>query len=228
MLRMMVQSARTAYAALRHFLGYLLFDRAAGIDTSRVVRLRELGLAKESRVDYEPSPLRALGRVLPRREVGPDDVFIDFGCGKGRVVMQAAMYPFRKVIGVELSGALCDIARQNVDRARSQFICRDIELVNQDVLDYSIPDDVTIVYFYNPFEGAIFAAVVEKLVESLRRNPRMLRVIYMNPVEESVLLRAGAEKLRGTRSLRPTAKWARASSVRLYRLLPPNAAGSTR
>ena len=221
MLRSMLRSARAAYAGLRRFAGYMMFDRPAGVDTTRIVRLSEIGLDAHCRVDYEPSPLFALKRVLGRNEVGPADVFIDFGCGKGRVVLQAATYPFGKVIGVELSGALCEIARRNVEQSRSRFVCRDVQIIESDVLEYEIPDDLTVAYFYNPFEGAIFSAVIDKIVASLRRNPRVIRVIYMNPVEEATLLRAGATRVRGTHGLRPTQAWARENSVRLYTLPPP-------
>jgi SAM-dependent methyltransferase len=221
MLRTMLRSARAAYAGARRYFGYLLFDRPAGIETTRVVRLSDIGLAGDRRVDYEPSPWLALRRVLPKREVGTQDVFIDFGCGKGRVVLQAAMYPFRKVIGVELSPQLCKIARDNIERSRAKFVCRDVEVVCKDVLDYDIPDELTVAYFYNPFEGPLFEAVVEKLVDSLRRKPRALRIVYMNPVEESTLLLAGAQRVRATHGMRPTRAWARENSVRLYTLALP-------
>ena len=51
------------------------------------------------------------------------DVFLDLGAGKGRMLLAASRYPFRRVIGVELSDRLAAIARSNVAafrlRARS-------------------------------------------------------------------------------------------------------------
>lgn len=227
MLRTVFQWARRAYGDTKRSIGYVLFDRPAGIETTKIVRLRDIGLHGHSRVDYEPSPWRTLGRMLPKGAVSEDDVFIDFGCGKGRVVLQAATYPFRKVIGVELSTELLEVARSNVERSVSKHCCRNIELVNTDVLHYEIPDDVTIAYFFNPFEGEVFSAVIDKLVASQQRRPRPLRIIYMNPVEEDVLLRAGATLIKSTYGLRPTKEWARENSVRLYMLQSPTARALT-
>jgi len=183
-----------------------------------------VGLAGSDRVDYEPTPWRVLGRMLQKDEIAEDDVFIDFGCGKGRVLIQAAAYPFGKIIGVELSRDLVETAKRNVERSLPTLRCKDIELVHIDVLDYDLPDDVTVVYFFNPFEGEVFRRVVEKLVASLRRRPRVMRIIYTNPVEENTLLQAGARLLKAANGFRPTKAWSRESSVRMYSLAAPSGA----
>src|SRR5690242_19688945 len=70
-------------------------------------RLADVGLADEHRVDHLPSFWKTLPRMLPPNEVGPDDVFLDFGCGMGRIIIVAGMkYQFRRVIGVEISPEL--------------------------------------------------------------------------------------------------------------------------
>ena len=177
--------------------------------------------AGEHRVDYRPSGWLSLRRILRRSEIGADDVFVDFGSGAGRVVLQAAGYPFRAVIGVELSQKLHELAEANVDRASAGFRAQRVELVNCDVLQFDVPDDITFAYFYNPFTGLIFAAVLEKLRASLDKNPRRLRVIYVNPVEEQALLAAGARRVRRVRGLRPTAAWSAMNSITLYEFEPP-------
>jgi tRNA G46 methylase TrmB len=70
----------------------------------------------------------SLRRILPHREVNDHDVFVDVGSGMGRVVLQAARYSFRKVIGVEISETLHGIAWENIDRNRQRLRCGDIEL----------------------------------------------------------------------------------------------------
>lgn len=211
---------RPAYYKARRLID-MLIERWMGIETFRVVTLRELGMQAVDRVDYEPSSWVVLRRVLSPRDVTEEDVFIDFGCGKGRVLIQAANYPFRKIIGVELSAELTAIARRNLARILPSAQCRQIELVNADVLDYEIPDEITLAYFYNPFEGEIFRRVIDKLVRSVIRCPRTVRIIYFSPREEAVLLEAGARLIKVVGGLRPTAHWSKMSSIRLYALAPP-------
>jgi Histone methylation protein DOT1 len=213
------RAVRPAYVGLRRSLGQLAFERRSGIHTEASVELEELGLAAPDRSDYKPLGWLGLRRTLRRREVGRDDVFIDFGSGMGRVVFQAAAhYPFKRVIGVELSSELHAVAQQNISRARRRLCCPQVELVNADALEYDVPDDVTVVFFNNPFTGQIFERVVAKLVASLERKPRELRIVYANPTEDAVLRRAGARLVRRVRGLRPGAEWSRSNSIHLYTL----------
>jgi hypothetical protein len=120
-------------------------------------------------------------------------------------------------VGVELSSSLCRIAAANVAARRDQLRCADIELVTADAARYAIPDDVTVVYLYNPFRGAVFQAVVDGLLKSLERSPRPLRVIYRTPLEEDLLLGTGRFRLtRAARGLRPGRAWSRKMSIRVY------------
>ncbi len=211
---------RPAYLAMRRTLSKTLIERWSGTETSAEVDLRTLGLAADGRVSYEPSGWLDLRRVLRRNEVGSDDVFADFGSGKGRVVLQAARYPFKRVIGVELSEELTEVARQNVATARNRR-CGEIELVVSDVLDFQIPDDLTVAYLYNPFSGEIFDAVLAKLIESVDRAPRTLRLIYRTPMEHDRIAATGRFRLvRSARGFRPGKAWSHKMSIRLYVLTP--------
>lgn len=206
-------AARTAFIRL--------LERRAGIDTMGRLTQEELGISPEHQEVYAPAFWFALRRTLPRREVGPDDVFIDFGSGMGRVVYQAARrYPFKRVIGVELSERLHVVAQDNLARPAAKLRCRDVELLCGDVLEYEIPDDLTVAFFANPFSGPIFQAVVDKLMASVQRAPRRLRVIYINPVEEQMLLDAGFVQVRALRGWRPGAEWSRSNATRMYEVGP--------
>ena len=215
---------RTAYTASRRYVGYVVFERPRGLETSTKTRLRDLGFDETERVQYEPSPWLVLRRALPKGMVSPDDVFLDFGSGKGAVVLQAAQLPFRKVIGVELTPQLHAIARENLARALPTLRCKDVELVNSDALDYRVPDDVTVVYFYNPFYGGVFAKVVDELKASLARRPRTLRIVYMYPAEEAALIAAGARVTRVSRALRPGREWMLSATVKVFELEPETSA----
>ena len=227
MIRSMVRTlVKRPYVWLRNTTETLLFERRYGVKTAGEVTLEELGVAGKDRQLYLPSGIMRLRRILPRREVTDRDVFLDIGSGMGRVVLQAALhYPFARVIGVELSDQLNDVARQNLERNRDRLRCRDVSLINADALEYEIPDDVTVVYIYNSFQGATFKAVLDDLLASVDRNPRMVRIIYSNPVEEQQLLATGRIRLvRVLRGWRPTESWSRSNSVRMFAIDPPSTA----
>ena len=110
----------------------------------------------------------------------------------GRILLEAALlYPFDRVIGVELSPDLARIAQANIDRNRRRLSARQVEIVTSDVLNFQVPDDVTVAYFFNPFIGPIFEHVVRELLASVDRSPRRLRIVYQNPYEEGMLLATG-------------------------------------
>lgn len=195
-------------------------ERHHGLDTFGKIEMDE---HDDDRLFYKPLPWGALSRILRKEDLGPNDVFLDLGAGKGRAVfLAAAHYPFRRVIGVELLEELSSVARANIIHVRDQLLCQDVEIVTSDVLAYEIPDDVTVIFFYNPFRGEIFEAVIQKLLESVDRRPRQMRVIYLFPTELEYLRSTGRFRLvRRVRGWRPTRQWARSYDAYLLEVLPP-------
>jgi SAM-dependent methyltransferase len=156
-----------------------------GLDTEDPVRQPEHD--HPDRLVYAPSAWHALPRALRYLGVSDHDTFVDFGCGKGRVVHQAAKQPFRRVIGVEISPVLAEIARTNLAARRHEHRCRNVEIVVADAREFQVPDDLTIGYFLHPFTGQTFDAVLRGIVDSIDRHPRRLRLIYLGPHGAEVL-----------------------------------------
>jgi hypothetical protein len=218
----MLGSAKALYVSARDGMGRLMFESAGSANTAERVHLDTLGLGAPDRISYTPSGWLALRRALPRKSVTPDDVFIDYGSGKGRVVLQAARYPLKRVIGLEIAPELNAAARANLELERDRLSCQDVELVTADVLDFELPDDVTIAYMYNPFRGETFSAAIERLIASVDRRPRRVRIVYVNPLEHDRLIATGRiELVRKIRGLRPGARWSRTASTYLYEISPP-------
>jgi precorrin-6B methylase 2 len=161
----------------RGLAGTLLHERR--LDTARTAV--EASHFHPERVRYAPSKWRVTQRVLKDLAVGEEDVFVDFGSGKGRVVYHAARYPFKRVIGVEISPQLNRIAELNIERRRAKLNCRQIELITADMTEFNVPDTMTVAYMYIPVTGGLFRRVIENIVASLDRRPRSLRLIYVYP-----------------------------------------------
>jgi SAM-dependent methyltransferase len=213
---------REGYLAVRRALATRLIDARRGIDTATEMDLEDVGLAHPERVRYEPTSWIDLKRVLRDRDVGRDDVFLDYGCGKGRVLLVAARQPYKRVVGVDISPRLCAIAEANLERDRARRRCGSVEVVAADVTAWEVPDDVTVVFMHNPFRGATFELAIAQLLASQDRNPRLLRVIYRVPMEKDRLMATGrAQLLETVRGLRPGAAWSNKMATHVYALLPP-------
>jgi SAM-dependent methyltransferase len=159
------------------------FEWRFGIRSEAVIDVDELGLGNPQYRLYAPTDYRSFRRVLDSLRIQPgEDVFVDLGCGMGRALILAATLPFQRVLGVELSADLAATARSNVQRALPRLRCRRVEIVEADATDFAMPLDVTIVYMYNPFCGEALAAVLDKLRESFRQRPRLLRVVCKVPI----------------------------------------------
>lgn len=212
----MAAKLKRGVRAVRRAVSAAVIDRLLNVDTAEPVDLAELGLDAPDRVDYEAGGWRDLRRVLRPTEVLPGEVFLDLGSGKGRMVLSAARFPFRRIIGVELSNDLTAIARRNVATCRLRPRGVDIELVTADVLAYRIPDEVSVVYMFNPFLGATVESVIAQLIGSVDRRPRAVRVILRNGASHDRLMRTGRFKLmRTSLGLRPGRGWREATAVRL-------------
>lgn len=156
-----------------------------GISTADEMSAGELGHPSADYHDYGPTSYVGIDRMLgaiPRTPRG--DVFVDFGSGKGRAVILAAMHPFRKVVGVELSPRLNEIALRNLVSARPRLRCKEIDLILGDAASYPVPDDASFLYFQNSFSGRVLEAVLDNIAGSLVRKPRQLFVITHDPGRE--------------------------------------------
>jgi precorrin-6B methylase 2 len=158
--------------------------RAAYRATEVYVQTRDLGYQDPNWFYHEPTPSCYTFRAAMRRFVRPtrNDVFLDYGSGLGRVVLMAAAFPLRKVIGVEYSAQLCRDAERILAPVRPRLRCPQVELVQADAGAYQPPDDATIFYFFNPFGGETLEKALANLRGSLRRAPRKITVLSYNPV----------------------------------------------
>jgi len=182
-------------------------DRVLGIDTALPSRHGKLGFGPERGIHYVASNWGVLKKILEPREIGPGDVLLDVGCGKGAVLCQAMAYPFARIIGTDLSPDMCAAATRNVATFSRRYPSANVAVVRADAATDPVPDDVTVVYLFNPFIGDVFNAFGDRLMESLARSPRPLRLVYNNPVMHDELLH------RGFRLVRTAEFWARPRSV---------------
>ncbi|MHB9154869.1 MAG: SAM-dependent methyltransferase [Endomicrobiales bacterium] len=121
--------------------------------------------------------------MLEYLRLGPEDVFVDLGCGKGRVMCRVAMERVKKVVGVELRKELYEAAREIMRGVRP---VSPVEVYQEDAAGF-LSTDGTVFYLFNPFGGNTVREVVKNIRESLRLNPRSIRIVYNNCVHGEYL-----------------------------------------
>ena len=155
-----------------------------GIYSSPYIKACDMGIDDPAYHDCQPTDFPNLWRILDSLPIAAGrDVLLDYGAGMGRMMVAAGMYPFRKVIGVELSPELGVIAKDNVARLRRRMQCPEVELALTDACDYVVPDEVTMVYIFNSFSGRVLARVLERIHESVQRAPRKVTLVFCAPPE---------------------------------------------
>ncbi len=129
-----------------------------------------------------------------------DFVFIDLGSGKGRTLLMASDYPFRGIVGAELLPALHQAAQENLSKYRSESQkCFALESICADATEFPLPAEPTVLYLFNPFPEAGLRRVIGNLEQSLREHPRVVYVLYHNPLLEHILeASATLKKVGGT------------------------------
>ena len=173
------------------------FDAAHGTDTAAVLVGRELGPGVTRGghlvIHYETTSAAAIRTPLDGLAIDFSRfVFIDLGCGKGKPLMVAAAYPFRRLIGVDISPACIAIARRNIARYGPEKLDpARLELLTLDAEDFAFPIDALVIYLFNPFPGKVLEGVVANLESSLRVQPREAVIVYVNPHALAAITRSG-------------------------------------
>ena len=120
-------------------------------------------------------------------------------------MLVAAQLPFRAVLGVEIAEDWADAARANVQIARPRLMCANVRIDTADVLEWPVPDDLSVVYQYCPFTGDVFNGAMERIFASHDAHRRPLRLVYNYPWEHNALLASGRATVIDLRpSLWPT------------------------
>lgn len=162
------------------------FDRWHGVETGK----------RGITVRYDPTEPKYIRWAFRNLPIDPrTHSFVDFGSGKGRVLIAAAERPFAQVIGVEYSKELHDEALKNIASAR-HIQCRDVRSLNLDAVDFPIPNSPCVFFFYNPFRGQTMERVLANIRAALQSTaPRKFFLIYVNPVMHDLFLQQAGMRL---------------------------------
>jgi len=183
------------------------FDREYGVDTDGRFEgwtyLSDLDIPSLNWIDgndYAAIDPERFKRVLASLGLRFQDfTFIDFGSGKGRALLLASEYPFKRIIGLEFSPELYGTAEENLRRFSSATQkCRDVQSLNVDFADYALPPEASVLFFFHPCRPRVLSEVVAGIGRSLLSCPRPLYIAYVAPTMEQEQLFASAGFLEKT------------------------------
>lgn len=137
---------------------------SGGVDS----RFKDAGANMTSNSQYDE-----LDEIFSKITVNFDDIFVDVGCGKGRVLNYwCHKYPHNKVYGVEIDP---EISALTAKRLKKFDNCT---VISGSVLA-KFPEDGTIFYLFNPFDEKIlreFSATIKRAAQ----NGKCRTIIYVN------------------------------------------------
>lgn len=146
--------------------------------------------ADEYRYPYEPTPYTVLERLAGSGLFRPQDVVVDYGCGKGRVGFFLSERTKAKTIGIEYDERIYAAALENQKCALSKA---DFVLTRAEA--YEVPPEVNRCYFFNPFSVEILHKVMARIIESYYAHPRDVFLFFYYPSDEYISCLMTVEEL---------------------------------
>ncbi len=136
---------------------------------SIATRFGETGAYGTSSADYWQ--LRKIFSPENGLAVTPDDVLVDIGCGKGRVLNHwLEVGQGDRMIGIELDPEFAGFARDRLEGFAN------VEVLVGDAIDL-LPVDATIIFLFNPFGPRVLDRLRERVAELYPPGGR-LRIVY--------------------------------------------------
>lgn len=124
------------------------FDKRHGTDTGGTidwVDLRAIDSVDTKSIGYRATPQWLLKRILCSllqdiKQNINNYCFIDYGFGKGAVLLFASEFSFKRIIGIEISTTLHNIALKNISNYKDKKQkCKDVTCLIMNAMDFEPP-----------------------------------------------------------------------------------------
>lgn len=137
---------------------------------------------------YEPTPYDVLDLCFDNIELEQNDGFVDFGCGKGRVVFYVNHRYQIETLGIELNKSYVQDALHNKMQYSKvhQLAEASVNFMNIKAEHYKVQPTDNVFFFFNPFSVQIFRKVIHNILKSQQSNPRKIYVILYYPSFEYI------------------------------------------
>jgi hypothetical protein len=138
-------------AQQRRRYGDVEYDWEHRVDTTSATvnwRDRLLGIFHSP---YQPTEPALFHEMLAALGIDfADFTFVDLGSGKGRTLLMASEYSFRRILGVELLPELNRVAQVNLEKYKSETQkCFHVESCCGDACEFAFPPEPMVLYLFN-------------------------------------------------------------------------------
>ncbi|MDR2641956.1 MAG: class I SAM-dependent methyltransferase [Planctomycetaceae bacterium] len=147
---------------------------------------------------YRPSSVIEFRRIMRKvdREFLPFEQmsFFDAGFGKGATLIEAMKIGIPVVGGVELSETMFEICQKNLKILGRERESTKLYRGNAATMTEQL-DDFNLFYFANPFPESVMKQYIQNIIDSAKRKPRKLIMVYYHATLHHVLEAAGLRLL---------------------------------
>lgn len=181
------------------YKGLPVFIKSKAYDYYQKYRLKQLGIyhapvtgdksltsSKAVNKDAEenmPSSFYEMAEGLGQTGLKNKDVsLIDIGCGEGRILNFGMLLNFKEVFGIELDETAYKKAIENCEKMKSKGYTTAFHIEHMDAALYDLPQNINVVYLFNPFREKTMESIVEKVVAQVNKFKTPIYVIYCVPV----------------------------------------------
>ncbi len=130
--------------------------------------------------------------IMDSFSIKEEDAIFDFGFGKGASLIMFHRAGFKNLGGVEYDKNLWEKGRLNLSTVginTDGLLLGDARDLGKELDSYNY------FYMYDPFEGKLFSAVLQRIVESYHRRNRDVYLIYAVPNCHELVLGSGEFRL---------------------------------
>lgn len=135
-----------------------------------------------------PQSSRKFLNIFKNLNLSHQDILLDIGCGNGYMLLLLnKIMKFKKLYGVEIDDNVFKVCKENIKLSK----CTNIYISHQNAINFNIPEDVTVIYLFNPFDKLnIFSSnkneiryykkVIKNIKKSYNTNSRKIKIIFIN------------------------------------------------
>lgn len=142
---------------------------------------------REIHFDYAPTLYSVLELLFDKYPFENNDHLVDFGSGKGRVLIFAAENSCPKITGYEIDKIRYLQSIENLENYKKSNKCNSIiNIYNEDVTKIALSESTNKFYFFNPFHLKVFIRVFDLILKSYNMKKREILIMLYRPAYSTI------------------------------------------